>query len=55
MLARESFTSGKIDYFQFNVVRSELIAGRAAYLEAVAEAAVAGDALVRAAGEECAP
>ena len=55
VLARESFTSGKIDYFEFNVVRRELIAGRAAYLDAVAEAVDAWHALARAAGEESAP
>lgn len=51
-LARESFASGKIDYFQFNVVRRELIASRAAYLDAVTEAVDAWHALVRAAGQE---
>jgi cobalt-zinc-cadmium efflux system outer membrane protein len=37
-LARESFASGKIDYYEFNVVRRELIANRLAYLDAFAEA-----------------
>lgn len=51
-LARQSFESGKIDYFEFNVVRRELIASRTAYLDAVTEAVDAWHALVRAAGEE---
>lgn len=54
-LARESFASGKIDYFEFNVVRRELIASRAAYLDAVTEAVDAWHALARAAGEEQTP
>ena len=54
-LARESFASGKIDYFEFNVVRRELIASRTAYLDAVAESVDAWHALVRAAGEEQTP
>ena len=52
VLARESFQAGKIDYFEFNVVRRELLASRAAYLDAVAEAVVAWHALARAAGED---
>jgi cobalt-zinc-cadmium efflux system outer membrane protein len=55
VLARDSFESGKIDYFEFNVVRRELIASRAAYLDAVAEAVEAWHALMRAAGEEKTP
>ena len=54
-LARESFASGKIDYFEFNVVRRELLASRTAYLDAVSEAVDAWHALVRAAGEEQTP
>ncbi len=51
-LARQSFEAGKIDYFEFNLVRRELIASRAAYLDAMAEAIVAHAAIVRAVGGE---
>ncbi len=54
-LARESFASGKIDYFEFNIVRRELIANRAAYLDALAEAIDAWHTLLRASGEEQVP
>lgn len=54
-LARQSFDSGKIDYFEFNVVRRELIANRTAHLDAIAEAVDAWHALARAAGEEQTP
>jgi outer membrane protein, heavy metal efflux system len=51
-LARQSFEAGKIDYFEFNVVRRELVNSRLAYLDAVAEAIEAWHALQRAIGEE---
>lgn len=51
-LARESYTSGKIDYFQFNVVRRELLASRNAYLDAVEETVEAWAAVQQAAGAE---
>ena len=54
-LARESFESGKLDYFEFNVVRRELVASRTAYLDAIAEAIEARHALMRAAGQDGAP
>ena len=49
-LARASFTSGKIDYFEFSVVRRELVASGFAYLDAVAEATEAWYAVQRAGG-----
>jgi len=51
-LARDSFTSGKIDYFEFNLARRELFAARMAYLDAVAEAIAARVELQRAIGTE---
>jgi len=54
-LARASYTSGKIDYFQFNVVRRELLASRNAYLDAVEEAIDAWSALQQATGGEVMP
>lgn len=54
-LARESYTSGKIDYFQFNVVRRELLASRNAYLDAVEEAIEAWAAVQQATGAEVMP
>jgi cobalt-zinc-cadmium efflux system outer membrane protein len=54
-LARESFRAGKINYFEFNVVRRELVANRLAYLDAVAEAIEAWHAVQRAVGEERQP
>lgn len=50
-LARESFVAGKIDYFEFSVVRRDLVANRLAYLDAVAEAVEAWSALERAIGK----
>ena len=49
-LARASYTSGKIDYFQFNVVRRELLASRNAYLDAFEETIEAWTAVQRATG-----
>ncbi len=49
-LARESYTSGKIDYFQFNVVRRELLASRNAYLDAFEETVEAWSAVQRSTG-----
>jgi cobalt-zinc-cadmium efflux system outer membrane protein len=54
-LASESFTSGKIDYFQFTVVRRELIANRQAYLDAVGEVIESWSSLMRATGGEVKP
>jgi outer membrane protein, heavy metal efflux system len=54
-LARESYTSGKIDYFQFNVVRRELLASRNAYLDAVEETVEAWSAVQQATGGEVMP
>lgn len=54
-LASESFTSGKIDYFQFTVVRRELIANRQAYLDAVGEVIESWSVLMRATGGEVKP
>lgn len=54
-LAGESFTSGKIDYFQFTVVRRELIANRQAYLDAVGEVIDSWSGLLRASGGEVKP
>lgn len=51
-LAQESFRAGKINYFEFNLVRRELVASRLAYLDAVAEAVEAWHAVQRAVGEE---
>lgn len=51
-LARESYTSGKIDYFQFNVVRRELLASRNAYLDAIEETVEAWAAVQQATGAE---
>jgi len=50
-LARQSYTSGKIDYFEFNVVRRELVASRQAYLDAVEEVIESWSALLQAGGE----
>ena len=49
-LARESYTSGKIDYFVFNTVRRELIANRIAYLDALEEVTDSWSALQAATG-----
>jgi len=54
-LARASYTSGKIDYFQFNVVRRELLASRNAYLDAVEETIEAWTAVQRATGGKVLP
>jgi len=54
-LARSSYTSGKIDYFQFNVVRRELLASRNAYLDAFEEAIEAWSAVQQATGGEMMP
>lgn len=54
-LARASYTSGKIDYFQFNVVRRELLASRNAYLDAFEEAVEAWSAVQQALGGEVKP
>ncbi len=54
-LARESFASGKIDYYEFNVVRRELIANRLAYLDAFEEAIDARSELQRVTGTEVTP
>lgn len=54
-LARESYTSGKIDYFQFNVVRRELLASRNAYLDAFEETVEAWSAVQQATGGEVMP
>lgn len=54
-LARASYTSGKIDYFQFNVVRRELLASRNAYLDAFEETVEAWSALQQAVGGEVTP
>lgn len=54
-LARASYTSGKIDYFQFNVVRRELLASRNAYLDAIEEAIEAWSAVQQATGREVMP
>lgn len=54
-LARESYTSGKIDYFQFNVVRRELLASRGAYLDAIEETVEAWAAVQQATGAEVMP
>lgn len=54
-LARESYTSGKIDSFQFNVVRRELLASRNAYLDAFEEMVDAWSALQQATGAEVMP
>ncbi|HVV83360.1 MAG TPA: hypothetical protein VHE35_09785, partial [Kofleriaceae bacterium] len=51
-LARESFTSGKLDYFTFSQVRRDLIAGQQDYLDAVDEMVEARYGVLRAAGEE---
>jgi cobalt-zinc-cadmium efflux system outer membrane protein len=50
-LAQQSYQAGKINYFEFNLVRRELVASRLAYLDAVAEAVEAWHALRRAIGE----
>ena len=54
-LARASYTSGKIDYFQFNVVRRELLASRNAYLDAFEETIEAWSAVQQATGGEVMP
>lgn len=54
-LARASYTSGKFDYFQFNVVRRELLASRNAYLNAFEEAVEAWSAVQLATGVEVKP
>ena len=54
-LERAGLTISDIDYFEFNVVRRELIANRDAYLDAVTEAIEAWHTLLRAAGEEQVP
>jgi outer membrane protein, heavy metal efflux system len=54
-LARESYVSGKIDYFQFNVVRRELLASRNAYLDAFEETVAAWSGLLQATGGEVMP
>lgn len=54
-LARASYTSGKIDYFQFNVVRRELLASRNAYLDAFEETAEAWSEVQQALGGEVKP
>jgi cobalt-zinc-cadmium efflux system outer membrane protein len=54
-LARASYTSGKIDYFQFNVVRRELLASRNAYLDAFEETVEAWSAVQQALGGEVKP
>lgn len=54
-LARESYTSGKIDYFQFNVVRRELLASRNAYLDAFEETVEAWSVVQRSTGGEVMP
>jgi len=51
-LARQSFEAGKIDYFEFSVVRRDLVENRLAYLDAMVEAIDAWSALQRAAGNE---
>ncbi|MBK9030272.1 MAG: TolC family protein [Myxococcales bacterium] len=51
-LARASFEAGKLDYFEFTVVRRELVANQLAYLDAVNEAIDAWTAVQRAAGKE---
>ena len=54
-LARASYTSGKIDYFQFNVVRRELLASRNAYLDAFEETVEAWSDVQQALGGEVKP
>jgi cobalt-zinc-cadmium efflux system outer membrane protein len=54
-LARESFQAGKINFFEFNVVRRELVANRLAYLDAVAEAIEGWHAMQRAVGGDGQP
>ena len=54
-LARASYTSGKVDYFQFNVVRRELLASRSAYLDAFEETVDAWAAVQHAVGGEVTP
>ncbi len=54
-LARASYTSGKIDYFQFNVVRRELLASRNAYLDAFEETVEAWSEVQQALGGEVKP
>ncbi len=54
-LARASYASGKIDYFQFNLVRRELLASRTAYLDAFEETVEAWSAVQRAIGGEVTP
>jgi len=49
-LASESFTAGTIDYFEFSVMRKELVASGLAYLDAVAESIEAWYAVQRAGG-----
>ncbi len=51
-LASASFTSGAIDYFEFSVMRKELVAGQLAYLDAVAESIEAWYAVQRTGGIE---
>ena len=50
-LARQSFEAGKLDYFEFTVVRRELVSNQLAYLDAVNEAIEAWTAIQRAAGK----
>jgi cobalt-zinc-cadmium efflux system outer membrane protein len=54
-LARESFAAGKIDYYEFNTVRRELIANRLAYLDAFGEVIDAHATLTQVTGREVAP
>ncbi len=49
-LASESFASGTIDYFEFSVMRKELVASGLAYLDAVGESIEAWYAVQRAGG-----
>ncbi len=51
-LARQSFEAGKIDYYEFTVVRRELVSNQLAYLDALNEAIDAWTAVQRAAGKE---
>lgn len=54
-LAHESFVAGKLDYFEFSVVRRDLVANRLAFLDAATEAVDAWSTVQRAVGKGDAP